>query len=94
MTVIDELNDRKELKEAGADSPIDSGGYIRTKATLQPVDIFQLVETLQTASPLLVQILKNFGIKMGMQKKQLDEFLKYEKSITQLIAAIEQDYLK
>lgn len=93
MTVVDELEERKDIKDfSGAD--IEKGQYIKANAILQPVDIFQLVETLQTSAPLIVQGLKHFGVKLGMQKRSLDEFLKYEKPLVQLIDAIEQDYLK
>jgi len=93
MTVVDELEERKDIKDFSS-ADMEKGQYIKTKAILQPVDIFQLVETLQTSAPLIVQALKHFGVKLGIQKKSLDEFLKYEKPLIQLIDAIEQDYLK
>ncbi|KQO31002.1 hypothetical protein N5E99_10640 [Pseudomonas chengduensis] len=93
MTVVDELENRKDIKDF-SNVEMAAGQYIKAKAVLQPVDIFQLVETLQTSAPLIVQGLKHFGVGLGIQKKSLDEFLKYEKPLTQLIDAIEQDYLK
>jgi hypothetical protein len=76
MTVVDELEERKDIKDFSS-ADINKGQYIKTKAILQPVDIFQLVETLQTSAPLIVQTLKHFGVKLGIPKKSLDEFLKY-----------------
>lgn len=93
MTVVDELEENKEIQDA-SDAELEAGQYIKVRAILQPVDIFQLVETLQTSTPLIIQILKHFGTKFGIEKKLLEEFLKYEKPITQIIEAIEQDYLK
>lgn len=93
MTVVDELDGKKEIKNA-SNGELESGQYIKTRAILQPIDIFQLIETLQTSAPLVIQILKHFGAKFGMEKKSLEEFLKYEKPITQIIDAIALDYLK
>ncbi len=93
MTVVDELEERKDIKSA-LDANMSKGQYIKTNAILQPVDLFQLVETLQTSTPLIIQALKHFGVKFGIQKKSLEEYLKYEKPLVQLIDAIEQDYLK
>lgn len=93
MTVVDELQELKEIQE-GSGTKFETGQYVKVKAVLQPIDIFQLVETLQTSTPLIIQILKHFGIKFGIQKKSLEEFLKYEKPIMQIIETIEQDYLK
>jgi hypothetical protein len=50
MTVVDELEERKDIKDFSS-ADINKGQYIKTKAILQPVDIFQLVETLQTSAP-------------------------------------------
>lgn len=94
MSVIDELTDRKDTHQYNDEGKIETGMYIQTRAVLQPVDIYQLTESLQTAAPLIMQLLKNFGVKLGIQKKQLDEYLKYDKPIIQLLEAIEQDYLK
>lgn len=93
MTVVDELKEIKELQD-GSGANFEAGQYIKTKAILQPIDIFQLVETLQTSAPLIIQILKHFGVNLGINKKSLEEFLKYEKPLIQIIEAIEQDYLK
>ncbi|HZG18988.1 MAG TPA: hypothetical protein VE092_03150 [Herbaspirillum sp.] len=93
MTVVDELDERAEIKDASS-GELASGQFIRARAVLQPIDIFQLIETLQTSAPLVVQILKHFGSKFGIEKKTLEEFLKYEKPIIQIIEAIAQDYLK
>lgn len=93
MTVVDELEEIKEIQD-GSGTDFEAGQYVKVKAILQPIDIFQLVETLQTSAPLIIQILKHFGVKFGIDKKSLEEFLKYEKPITQIIEAIEQDYLK
>lgn len=93
MTVVDELEENKEIQDTSG-TELEAGQYTKVRATLQPVDIFQLVETLQTSAPLIIQILKHFGVKFGIEKKSLEEFLKYEKPITQIIEAIEQDYLK
>lgn len=93
MSVIDELSNRKQIFNYD-DSEVATGMYIKTKAVLQPVDIYQLVESLQTAAPLITQFLKNFGVSLGIQKKQLDGFLMYEKPIIQILEAIERDYLK
>lgn len=92
MTVVDELEANKEIHKAF--TSLVAGQYIKAKAVLQPVDIFQLVETLQTSAPLIIQIVKHFGPKFKIAKKVLDEFPKYEKPIIQIIEAIEQDYLK
>ncbi len=92
MSVIDELTKREDLH--GEANEKSSGVYVKANAILQPVDIYQLTESLQTAAPLIIQILKGFGKNFGIQQKQLDEYLKYEKPIVQLLEAIEQDYLK
>lgn len=92
MSVIDELTKRNDLHEEANEK--SSGVYVKSNAILQPVDIYQLTESLQTAAPLIIQILKGFGKNFGIQPKKLDEYLKYEKPIVQLLDAIEQDYLK
>lgn len=93
MTVLDELTERGALADVTPRAADDSGGYIQTKAVLYPVDIYQLVATLQTSAPLIVQVLRNFGTQFGVNRKQLDELLNYEKAITNIIEAIAQDYL-
>lgn len=93
MTVLDQLEENNEIQDVSSEN-VGAGQYIKVRAVLQPVDIFQLVETLQTSAPLIVQVLKSFGSKFGIEKKSLEEYLKYEKPITQIIEAIEQDYLK
>ncbi|AFN56944.1 hypothetical protein FBY51_0736 [Zymomonas mobilis] len=89
MAVVDELKETKEIQDS-----FEAGQFIEVKAILQPIDIFQLVETLLTSAPLIIQILKNFGEKFGIEKSSLEKFLEYEKPVTQIIEAIEQDYLK
>lgn len=93
MTVIDELEEKGEIKDV-ENAELETGQYIKSRAVLQPVDIFQLVETIQTSAPLIIQTLKHFGTKFGIDKKSLEESLKYEKPLIQIIEAIEQDYLK
>lgn len=98
MSLIDELNENGHLKRLPDIESINSHEhYVEMNVILRPIDFYSIIETLKAATPLISQVLQNFGDKFNAQvftKSVKSELAKYEQLITKILSELESDYLK
>lgn len=98
MALIDALNENGHLSQLGNISAGSSHEhYIEINAVLKPIDFYSIIEALKVASPLITQLLQNFGDKFNAQvftKATKAELTKYEQLIARVLSELESDYLK
>lgn len=101
MSLIDALNEDKHLKQAKQLSDIQSidnyEHYVEMDVILKPIDFYSIIESLKVATPLISQLLQNFGDKFNEKiftKSLKSDLVKYEQLITNILSELENDYLK
>lgn len=100
MIVLDELQERKNhlLRiDPANDYPIVDESYVDIEAILRPIDFFTTIEILERLTPLVAQVLVNFGTRINQQvftKKVVSDIPKYEEVTESILEQLESDYLK
>lgn len=98
MTLIDTLRDSEEIIIPSSIKGFDSKGkFVELDVILKPIDFYSIIETLKIASPLISQIMVNFGDKFNAKiftKELKGNLAKYETLLTNILKELETDYLK
>ncbi|WP_148042033.1 hypothetical protein [Dickeya undicola] len=98
MSLIDALSESKHLERPQDLASVNSyEHYVEMNVILKPIDFYSIIESLKVASPLIFQLLQNFGDKFNPKvftKTMKIELVKYEQLITNVLSELENDYLK
>jgi len=98
MALIDALRESKEIYTPKLDQPIEAQGkFVELNVILRPIDFHSLLETLKISTPLIAQVLQNFGEKFNQKiftPKFKTELVKYEELLRKVLSELEDDYLK
>lgn len=98
MSLIDALNENGHLSKVLNIESINSHeNYVEMNVILKPIDFYSIIEALKVATPLISQVLQNFGDKFNSQlftKNMKAELAKYEQLVTKILSELENDYLK
>ncbi|MYM81553.1 hypothetical protein GTP44_06235 [Duganella sp. FT50W] len=98
MSLIDALKDSEHLVELTELESSDSHKhYVEMDVILRPIDFYSIIEALKVASPLISQVLQNFGEKINahvFNKGMKTDLVKYESLIAKVLSELESDYLK
>lgn len=98
MVLIDVLRDSKEIYTPKLDQPIEAQGkFVELEVILRSIDFHSLIETLKISTPLIAQILQNFGEKFNQKifnQKFRADLVKYEELLRKILGELEDDYLK
>lgn len=98
MSVIEELEKKDQLKSVTF-SPLNipENTFVSLDVVLKPVDFYQLLEVVELAKPLIIQVLQDFGVKLFpnfITQKNSKEIPKYDKLFETVINSLKDDYLK
>lgn len=98
MSLIDALIESKHLAlYIDIDSASTYTDYVELNVILKPIDFYSIIEAFKVATPLISQVLQNFGDKINpkvFQKNMKTDLAKYEQLITTILSELENDYLK
>lgn len=98
MALIDALHDADEIHTLDVKETFDlHGRFVELNVILRPVEFHSLVETLRISTPLIGQLLQNFGEKFNAKvfnQKFKTELSKYEDLLKKILLELEDDYLK
>lgn len=98
MSLVDTLKETHEIYTPDPNNYQEiRGKFVEINAILRPIDFHSLVETLRIATPLIAQILQNFGEKFNQKifnKNMKSEIAKYEELLKKIFLQLEEDYLK
>ncbi|GGX47758.1 DUF6414 family protein [Undibacterium squillarum] len=98
MSLIDALNENGFLSRTLDIESINSHeNYVEMNVILKPIDFYSIIEALKVATPLISQMLQNFGDKFNSQvftKNMKADLAKYEQLVTKILSELENDYLK
>jgi hypothetical protein len=98
MALIDALRDAKEIHHLDLKRDLEThGNFVELNVILRPVEFHSLVETLRISTPLIGQLLQNFGDKFNAKvfnPKFNKELTKYEELLNKILGELEEDYLK
>lgn len=100
MVVLDELQKRKrhyvKIDDKTKHEDVQEA-YVDLEVVLRPIDFYTIIEIVKTLTPLVAQILTNFGQninKVVFDKKLLNDISRYEAVSTAIFERLEADYLK
>lgn len=98
MTLIDALNEAGHIeRNVNLDAPSNRDQFIELDVVLKPIDFFSIIEAAKISSPLIAQILGNFGKRLNpntFNDKLMKEIPTYERLISNVLSELESDYLK
>jgi hypothetical protein len=98
MTLIDALNESGHLtRDLDIREIVSHEHFVELNVVLKPIDFYSIIEALKVASPLISQVLQNFGEKINPQiftKNMKTELGKYESLIKKVLTELEDDYMK
>lgn len=98
MSLIDALNENGHLsKSLNVELMNDHENYVEMNVILKPIDFYSIIEALKVATPLISQVLQNFGDKFNAHvftKNMKNDLAKYEQLVTKILSELENDYLK
>lgn len=98
MSLIDALNESEHLsREVDIKAVASHEHFVELNVVLKPIDFYSIIEALKVATPLISQVLQNFGDKFNAQiftKNMKTDLAKYELLLTKVLTELEGDYLK
>jgi hypothetical protein len=98
MSLVDSLKDSDHLVSLHDIGAADSHKhYVEIDVILKPIDFYSIIEALKVASPLISQVLQNFGEKFNAKvfnKNTKSDLVKYESLILKILSELENDYMK
>jgi len=98
MTLIDALNEAHHIgKVSDLEQPPNRDQFVELDVILKPIDFFSIIEAAKVSSPLIAQLLQNFGAKFNasmFNSKFTNEIPKYQQLISNVLSELEGDYLK
>jgi hypothetical protein len=98
MSLIDALKGSEHLVEISNLENADSHKhYVEMDVILRPIDFYSIIEAFKVASPLISQVLQNFGEKFNAKvfnKNTKADLIKYESLIAKILSELESDYMK
>lgn len=98
MSLIDALNESGHLsKDVDLKAVASHEYFVELNVVLKPIDFYSIIEALKVATPLISQVLQNFGDKFNSKiftKNMKADLAKYESLITKVLTELEGDYLK
>lgn len=98
MSLIDALNENGHLSRSLDIGSISSHeNYVEMNVVLKPIDFYSIIEALKVATPLISQVLQNFGDKFNAHvftKNMKADLAKYEQLVSKILSELENDYLK
>ncbi|GLU33290.1 hypothetical protein Busp01_31320 [Trinickia caryophylli] len=98
MSLIDALNEQEYIiKDLDIEKIPPRDKFIELNAILRPIDFYSIIEAIKVSTPLIVQVLQNFGDKFNPQifnKNIKNDLTKYESLVSRILNDLETDYLK
>lgn len=99
MSLIDALNENGHLSRSLDINSMNSHeNYVEMNVILKPIDFYSIIEALKVATPLIFQVLQNFGDKFNdkifTKNMMKADLAKYEQLVTKILSELENDYLK
>lgn len=98
MALIDALDDGGYLTRGRDLQAVASHEhFVELSVVLKPIDFYSIIEALKVATPLISQLLQNFGDKFNAHiftKNVKTDLAKYESLIARVLEELEGDYLK
>ena len=98
MTLIDELNERGDIQKIeNVSQNCSDDKFIEIEVVLKPIDFYSILVALKVTTPLIIQVLQNFGDRINhaiFNKNIKSDLIKYESLIKNVLSELESDYLK